>query len=366
MFAPLRAAGRARYTNDRWVGRATLETMHHRANLATIDVVCDATCVAGRATIAASNIRFTPEGLAPTDISPLLVSLARADGTASFHGELRWTRAGMTSSGTLDTDGLQFASPMGAASGTAAHIRFVSLLPPQTAPDQAFGIGRVDWLSPIKTVAGRFQLTPKVVELGGVSADIARGTVRIEPLTITLGARQNISAVVKLSQIDLGQLLADSNLADKVHIEAVVSGNIPLTVAAEGVHIVNGVIASTRPGRIQIERSLWTSGQISSNAMQDFAYQALENLAFDTLEGRLNSLPNGRLQIALRIQGHSDPPSQPEARVGMFDLLRGQAFDKPIPLPKGTPINLTLDTSLNFDELLRAYQAARSPAISTH
>ena len=36
-------------------------------------------------------------------------------------------------------------------------------------------------------------------------------------------------------------------------------------------------------------------------------------------------------------------------------LLRGHAFDKPLPLPKGTPVDLTLDTSLNLDDILNAY-----------
>ena len=44
-----------------------------------------------------------------------------------------------------------------------------------------------------------------------------------------------------------------------------------------------------------------------------------------------------------------------ETRVSVLDLLRGRAFDKPLPLPKGTPIDLTLDTSLNLDELLASY-----------
>jgi hypothetical protein len=44
--------------------------------------------------------------------------------------------------------------------------------------------------------------------------------------------------------------------------------------------------------------------------------------------------------------------------------LQGRAFDKPLPLPKGTPIDLTLDTSLNLDELLASYfgNEARSAA----
>ncbi len=363
-FDPLRATGAAQYGKGRWTGRVSVQTTLHKTAIATVDTIYDPGSGKGRATISAPDIHFAPKGLAPTDISPLLIALAQADGHASFHGVIDWTGSKITSSGTLDTEGLQFASPMGAASNSATHIHFISLLPLETAPNQAFAIGRIDWLSPIKTVAGSFHLNPRIIEIGGVSADVAGGTVKIDPLTITLGAKQGISAGIKLSQIDLGELLADSNLASKVHLDAVASGSIPVTISGAGVHITNGVIASTRPGRISIDRSLWASGAISSNAMQDFAYQALENLAFDTLRGELNSLPNGRLQIVLHIQGHSDPPAAQEARVGLFDLIRGDAFNKAIPLPKGTPIDLTLDTSLNFDELLRAYQAARSPTIS--
>ena len=42
--------------------------------------------------------------------------------------------------------------------------------------------------------------------------------------------------------------------------------------------------------------------------------------------------------------------------LGILDLLRGRAFDKRIALPAKTPVDLTLDTSLNFDELLAAWR----------
>jgi hypothetical protein len=64
----------------------------------------------------------------------------------------------------------------------------------------------------------------------------------------------------------------------------------------------------------------------------------------------------GRLGLLLHIKGRNEPVMQvAETRVGVVDLLRGRAFDKPLPLPKGTPIDLTLDTSLNLDELLNSY-----------
>ncbi len=64
----------------------------------------------------------------------------------------------------------------------------------------------------------------------------------------------------------------------------------------------------------------------------------------------------------MHLVGQNDPPQVAETRVGVIDLLRGRAFDKPLPLPKGTPIDLTLDTSVNLDELLESYLNRRGGA----
>ncbi|PTT80830.1 hypothetical protein DBR41_18745, partial [Pseudomonas sp. HMWF010] len=52
------------------------------------------------------------------------------------------------------------------------------------------------------------------------------------------------------------------------------------------------------------------------------------------------------------------PKVAEKARVGLLDLIRGKAFNKRIALPARTPVDLTLDTSLNFDELLAAWRNA--------
>jgi hypothetical protein len=94
-------------------------------------------------------------------------------------------------------------------------------------------------------------------------------------------------------------------------------------------------------------------GQV--NAIQDFAYQAMENLHFDSLEAGVNS-HDGRLGVLFHIKGEHDPKVVEQARVGIAELLSGKAFQRRIPLPARTPVDLTLDTSINFDELLAAWK----------
>jgi hypothetical protein len=82
------------------------------------------------------------------------------------------------------------------------------------------------------------------------------------------------------------------------------------------------------------------------------------------MSAELNSVAGGRLQVVFHIKGRSDPPKPQTANVAISDILNGTALYKPIPLPSGTPIDLTLDTSLNFDELLKSYAEAWSKRVN--
>ncbi|HKP79092.1 MAG TPA: hypothetical protein VJU34_08205, partial [Phenylobacterium sp.] len=97
----------------------------------------------------------------------------------------------------------------------------------------------------------------------------------------------------------------------------------------------------------------------------DFAYQAMENLAFDKLEASIASQPDGRLGVIFHIVGKHDPPTRQKIKLSLMDLIRKRFLGKALPLPSGTGVNLTLDTSLNLDDLLSdyaEYQKARSSA----
>jgi hypothetical protein len=82
------------------------------------------------------------------------------------------------------------------------------------------------------------------------------------------------------------------------------------------------------------------------------------------MTAELNSIANGRLQILFKIRGKSDPPKPQVAEIAISDIINGTALQKQVPLPSGTPIDLTLDTSLNFDELLKSYTEAWSKTLN--
>ena len=320
----------------------------------------------GSAHIAAPHLVFAPDKLAPEDLSRLLATFRKAQGTADFQGDVSWTRDAITSRGTLDIGSLDFLTPLGTAHAIKTRLEFTSLLPPKTAQNQQITISRVDWTLPFNSVDLRFSFDPALIKVDALSSGWADGKASLDAFSVNPSRPGRVAGAARFQSITLDSLIAASNLGSKLKLTGKISGRVPFTFGPEGLRITNGHIASDGPGRLSVDRSLWMQGDaaISSNAVQDFAYQALENLAFDSMNAELNSLPGGRLQIVFHIKGRSDPPKHQTADVAIADIINGTALYKPIPLPSGTPIDLTLDTSLNFDELLKSYAEAWSKSLS--
>lgn len=364
-YRPLHGTGTITLAGNRWQG--SLTARNNGSALGRAAFSHDMRTGAGSAHIAADGLVFAPDKLQPADLSPLLAALKRAEGKARFSGDIGWGRSGFTSKGELAVDALDFMTPLGKAHAVKTDIRFTSLLPPVTAPDQTIAIDRIDWTLPFSAMAVSFALGANAVTVGRFDTDIAQGHATLGgTLTVKLDDPNHLSGTMLFAHVSLQSLIAASNLADKVKTEGTLSGAVPFSLTPEGFRITDGHIAADRPGRLSINRAVWAQGDaaISSNAVQDFAYQAMENLAFDKLTADLKSVPGGRLQIVFHLVGKSDPPAPQEARVSISDILNGTALYKPIPLPSGTPIDLTLDTSLNFDELLKSYAEAWSKSLS--
>jgi hypothetical protein len=360
-FAPLLGSARLDLANGEWRGSAAVAIAKTGRKLATVTFRHDMHTQAGDAAIV-SDMTFAPDGFQPSELSGLLAAFTATKGAARFHGRFSWTADSLTSSGTLSLSDADVASPLGTVRQAAGTIRFASLVPLATASGQILRAQAVEWLVPFSDLVLRFELDDEALRLEDVRAAAAGGHVELAPMTVRLDSHATTSGTLELDNVNLGALVAASNLSGKVSLDAPVSGAIPFRYGPKGLRVTNGHFASTGPSRLSIKRTVWTGGapEQQTDAIHDFAYQALENLAIDRLDATLNSLPAGRLGVIFHIKGRNDPAVARQTRISVFDLLQGHAFDKPLPLPKGTPVDLTLDTSLNFDELLNAYRNAFS------
>jgi acyl CoA:acetate/3-ketoacid CoA transferase alpha subunit len=361
-FNPEEGAGEIMLASNVW--RGNFESHDGSGNrLGSVSFQHAMATAAGSAHVEAPLV-FAEGKLQPERLSSMLAMLRQASGRAEFKGDFTWNSTGLlTHTGTLAVRDFSFLSPMGRATALDTTLNLTSLLPPVTAPGQQLKIGRIAWTIPFTNMALNFTFSPTSLKLEQFGTDFATGHVALAPFSLNPTAPV-VSSTATLTSLSLEPLIAASNLSGKVSLIGKVSGIVPFTAGPEGFRIKDGKLKSDGPGRLELGRALWGDSAKAANAVQDFAYQALENLAFDSLAADLNSVDGGRLQIVFHIQGRSDPPRPQTADVAVSDIVNGTALLKPVPLPSGTPITLTLDASLNFDELLKSYGEAWSKSLS--
>ncbi|WP_374273887.1 YdbH domain-containing protein [Brevundimonas sp.] len=363
-FRPLAASGQARLSDERWTGGFDLARLG--TALGRAEFQHDGRLEAGGVTIALPQLTFAEGGLQPDDLTPLVAGFVDepVNGQAAFSGRFDWAPAGVTSSGVVSTDGLDFVSPAGPVEGLAGRVELISLTPPITAPGQRLTVRSIGAFTPLTEVELDFELDADSLNVGAFELAVAGGVVRVEPIEYPLNGQGDWSGVLVLDRVQLGEVVAASDFADKVAMDAVVSGRLPFTYSREGgVRIRGGAIAAVQSGRLSINREALSEvaagggGEVSENTVQDLAYQAMENLAFDTMSADVNSLPEGRLGVLFSIKGRHDPPQRQDLRLSVFELISREFLNRELPLPSGTEIDLTLDTTINANQLASDFLA---------
>ena len=377
-FRPVGVTGEARLARGLWTSNLRIRDGAGRP-LATA-VLRHAESGQGGVRIESGRLHFTPGGLQPAELSPLAAAIGSpAEGEAIFTGGFRWTPEAVTSSGVLEIPRLDFVSPAGALRGLTGRIEFTNLAPLVAAPGQTLRAESVQTsLGPVTNLEMAFGLEPELVRVSGGQAAVGGGVVRIESLEFPFAPEKPIRGVVHLEGVQLHDLVEASPFGDKVELDAKVSGRIPFTAEGEKVRVQNGSLHAVEPGRLSIQRTALTGVEAAgaveasgppgtevvapepgTDTFSDFAYQAMENLAFSTLSAKVDSRPDGRLAVLFHIIGKHDPPQHQEIRLGLMELIQRRFLSRKLPLPSNTGVNLTLDTTLNLDDLLADYAEFR-------
>ncbi|HKR90318.1 MAG TPA: YdbH domain-containing protein, partial [Phenylobacterium sp.] len=376
-FNPVGLSGQMQLARNRWTGKLGVREGAGRP-LATIALQHEMLSGRGRADVETGTLTFAPGGLQPAALSPLAASIGSpAEGQARFTGGFAWTPQTQSSSGVLEVPRLDFLSPGGKVAGLSGKVAFSSLAPLVAPPGQALKVAQI--ASPLGAITdGRvvFGLQPDALRVTDGEAAIGGGLIRIVSLLTPLDPKQPIRGVVELDGMQLHDLVEASPFGDKVDLTAKVSGRVPFTLDGDKVRIEGGSLHAVEPGRLSIQRSalgavdakgsVETTGvpkevqpEASTDTFSDFAYQAMENLAFSTLSAEVNSRPDGRLAVLFHIVGRHDPPQRQVIRLSLLDLIQKKFLNRQLPLPSGTGVNLTLDTTLNLDDLLSDYAEFR-------
>lgn len=369
-FHPLRMSGRAVLARFLWSADLAFETMGG-TSLGKARLLHDGATGAGGVDIDSGLLTFAENGLQPKQLSPLAEMVGSpAEGSARFTGGFRWTIAGVTSSGALSVPDLDFESPAGRVTGLSGDIAFTSLAPLIAAPGQQLRAENIAALAPLTGVNATFALEEKALRISGGEAAVGGGRVLVESLDVPLDPGQPTRGVLVFEGVQLHDLVEASPFGEWVDLDAKVSGRVPFEAQGQRVRIPSGSLRAIQPGRLSIQRTIVSGVKAeaevtappgaadpgaTTDTFTDFAYQAMENLAFDTLDATIETRADERLRVLFHIIGKHDPPQKQEIRLTWMDLLRRNFMNRKLPLPSGTGVNLTLDTTLNLDELLRDY-----------
>jgi len=373
-FNPFLMTGDASLSEFIW--RADLDfRMPGGAALGNALVTQDGRLGLGVVVIETEMLNFAEGGLQPAQISPLAASVGSpVVGQAKFKGRFDWTPAGSTSNGVVTIPRLDFQSPAGPVKGLKGELVFSSLAPLTAAPGQQITIEQVQGPLLLQNLRATYGVVDNLLKVDGGEADVGGGKVRVETLEIPLVPDAPIRGVLILDGVQLHDLVEASPFGDKVELDAKVTGKVPFDMIGNKVRISGGELHAIQPGRISISRSALTGVTADTppvtpavpdpnSTFTDFAYQAMENLAFDKLDATVASQPDGRLGVLFHIVGRHDPPTKQKIKLTLMDLINRRFLGKPLPLPSGTGVNLTLDTTLNLDDLLSdyaEYQKAKS------
>lgn len=376
-FHPLRASAEAQLREQRWRGDVQIFDAAGR-RLGGAGLAHDMDSGLGGLDLDTGDLRFTAEGLQPADVSPLSAVVASpAEGTARFTGEFAWTPDQVESRGRLSVARLDFESPAGPVKGLTGEVAFDSLAPLVTAPEQRLSAARIENLAELEAPQLRFELTPDLFRVLGGEMRMGGGVVRLEPFEAPLDGGAFEGAIV-VEGVQLSEVVEASPFAERVDLAARVSGRLPFVLGEKGLTLIDGRLEAIEPGRLSILRGALTgveaeggpavadpAAEAPPNAAVEFAYQAMENLDFSELSATVNSLPAGRLGVLFRILGEHAPPERQEIRLTVAELIARDFLNRELPLPSGTKVDLTLDTTLNLDQLLGDIAEARRARASS-
>jgi hypothetical protein len=126
-------------------------------------------------------------------------------------------------------------------------------------------------------------------------------------------------------------------LADYDGVAAIgaVSGELPLTLTANGVEVAAGTLQADVPGG-SIRYLAAAAAGVQGNAGVDLVNQVLGNYQFESLTRNIDYSPEGELLLSMQLRGHNP------------DMGSDQ------------PININLNLSDNIPALLKSLQSARA------
>lgn len=277
---------------DTLQGQAALTRNHQQ--LAGIDLSLTkpprALDLAGNLDMAASEAFELVKPLSKGITQSLMISAGKLQGAMKLHWQfdnhssgtahLSATNLGLTlgamqvETGNIELELADLAHGSMLLSVDAGKLKFGKAIAAGNLLIKAHGLERV------------LTLDQAVLSIFGGAMELLPGNMDLE--------RYPIPLTVRLKQVDLSQLLASLQYPD-ISGTGTLNGELPIKLTADTVELQDGLLNGTSPGVIRYQ------GPAADN--ENLAFAALRNLAYHTLQARVNYQPNGDYRLGLRLEG---------------------------------------------------------------
>jgi len=264
----------------------------------------------GRLQIGPANLTFAPDGLQPADLSPRLAFARDARGQLDLEAWAAWDSGDLSSGGRLALASSDVALPLGSVSALRGAIRFESLWPPRTPPDQQLAADTVKLPLSLSDLRLRFQARAEaegapVLAIDLAEARVAEGRVFVESAQLRpLAKSQDLT--VQIAGLSLARLVALLDL-EGVSATGRLDGRIPLRLTDAGtVTIADATLAADKAGGV-LKVRLNGPGQALAQRGEAvrMMLRALEDFRYETLKLDIARPGPGDLGLKVTLQGHN-------------------------------------------------------------
>ncbi|TXI29219.1 MAG: dienelactone hydrolase [Nitrosomonas oligotropha] len=252
-------------------------------------------------------IRFSPEGLQPSALSPVLAQLENVSGNLSANAQFSWTKEGVRNSqAAFELRNLSFARENTKLSDLNINLNLVDLLSPRTPPHQTITIQHIDAGVPLENLLVSYHIegtSPPRIAIEKAQFSMLEGTIAVEPTVIDPAAARS-DTLIRISNIDLETLfnvIKVDGLTGTGHLD----GQIPLTLAENQVTITNGHLAAQAPGILRFKSEKASKLMASAGKEMNLLLQAAQDFHYTELSLDLDKSVTHDLVAKLSLLGNN-------------------------------------------------------------
>jgi hypothetical protein len=258
--------------------------------------------------------------------------IALVNGVLKGRGEISWDETGSRSSGTFETDDMDFAAAFGPVEGLATRLHFTDLLGLVSAPGQEAKVGLVRAGIDVLDGRIRYQLLPGLqVRVEGGRWPFAGGELILEETVLDFSKPSAKRLTFRVEGLDAALFIQKMEFAN-ITATGTFDGTIPMVFDERGGRIVGGRLVARPEGG-----TLSYIGELTDKELGVYgklAFDALKSMRYSKLTIDLDGALEGEFVAGIELDGVArDPILTSAPSGGIRGMVAGRALGQLARIP---------------------------------